>query len=390
MTDLLIRLFVKNRDDVSSQNVREAYVTTASVTGIILNIFLFVCKLIFGILANSVSMIADAFNNITDAGSSVVSYIGFKLSVKHVDKKHPFGHGRMEYVAGFIVDMLIVLVGFELFKSSVEKIVNPSMPRADLFTVVVLTVAICIKLWLFFFYRKIGKRISSSGLRSTSIDSISDCAATALVLVSVIVSKHTGVIIDGYVGILVSVMILIAGVRSAKETIDLLLGMPPTKEYIEEITRFLDAYPEIVGVHDIMVHNYGENYYFVTAHAEISDVGDRLSAHDILENAEVAVGKALSVDLLLHGDPYDKTSPEVVQWRSRVENLVSALACGLKVYDFKLEKSVDGKVENISFHLLQPHSCTMTSDEIEDFLQTQLSKYDSNIALAIRFVRSFV
>ena len=165
MTNLLIKLFVKNKDNVESQSVRSAYVTTASVTGILLNLLLFICKLVFGILANSVSMIADAFNNITDAGSSVVSFIGFKLSIKHVDKKHPFGHGRMEYVTGFIVDMLILLVGFELFKSSVEKIVNPSLPSADWFTVVILVLAILVKLWLFFFYRKIGKKISSSGLR---------------------------------------------------------------------------------------------------------------------------------------------------------------------------------------------------------------------------------
>ena len=352
MTEFLIRLFVKNRDDVSSPKVRSAYVTTASVTGILLNLLLFVCKLIFGILANSVSMIADAFNNITDAGSSVVSFIGFKLSVKHVDKKHPFGHGRMEYITGFIVDMLIILVGFELFKSSIEKIINPSLPTADLFTIIVLSVAILIKLWLFIFYRKIGKKISSSGMRSTSIDSISDCVATVLVLASIIVSKYTGFVIDGYVGIVVAIMIFIAGIRSAKETIDLLLGQPPTKEYIGEITAFLKQYPEIVGVHDIMVHDYGVGRNFISFHAEVPSNLDINYAHEVIDKAERDMYDHFGALVTIHFDPITVDDEEVER------NKLLALSCATEVdpeftiHDFRMTKGE--RYTNLIFDLVIP------------------------------------
>ena len=352
MTNLLIRLFVKNKDDVSSQSVRSAYVTTASVTGIVLNLILFACKLIFGILANSVSMIADAFNNVTDAGSSVVSFIGFKLSVKHVDKKHPFGHGRMEYVTGFIVDMIIILVGFELFKGSVEKIINPSIPSADWFTVVILSLAILIKLWLFFFYGKIGKKINASGLRSTSIDSITDCAATALVLVSVIVSKYTGVVIDGYVGILVSVMILIAGIRSAKETIDLLLGLPPTKEYINEIVEFLKAYPEIVGVHDIMVHDYGVGRKFISFHAEVPSDLNINYAHEVIDKAERDMYDRFGALVTIHFDPISVNDEEVEQMRTFAAECAREVNSDFTIHDFRMTKGE--KYTNLIFDLVIP------------------------------------
>ena len=352
MTNLLVKLFVKNKDDVSSQNVRSAYVTTASVTGIVLNLFLFVCKLIFGILANSVSMIADAFNNVTDAGSSVVSFIGFKLSVKHVDKKHPFGHGRMEYVTGFIVDMLIILVGFELFKGSVEKIIDPSIPNADWFTVIILALAILIKLWLFFFYRKIGKRINSSGLRSTSVDSITDCAATALVLVSVIVSKYTGIVIDGYVGILVSVMILLAGVRSAKETIDLLLGLPPTKEYIAEIVEFLKAYPEIVGVHDIMVHDYGVGRKFISFHAEVPSDLNINYAHEVIDKAERDMYDRFGALVTIHFDPISVNDEEVEKMKRFAAECACEINENFTIHDFRMTKGE--KYTNLIFDLVIP------------------------------------
>lgn len=352
MTNLLIKLFVKNRDDVQSQNVRSDYVTTASVTGIILNLFLFVCKLIFGILANSVSMIADAFNNVTDAGSAVVSFIGFKLSVKHVDKKHPFGHGRMEYVTGFIVDMIIILVGFELFKSSVEKIIAPSLPEADMFTIVILVIAIIVKLWLFFFYRKIGKKISSSSLRSTSIDSITDCVATALVLVSVIVSKYTGVIIDGYVGILVSVMILIAGIRSAKETIDLLLGVPPTKEYIGEITDFLKVYTEIVGVHDIMVHDYGVGRKFISFHAEVPSDLNINYAHEVIDKVERDMYEHFGALVTIHFDPISVNDEEVEKMRTFASECALEINEEFTIHDFRMTKGE--KYTNLIFDLVIP------------------------------------
>ena len=387
MTDLLIRLFIKNKDDVTSQKGRSAYVTTASVTGILLNLLLFVCKLIFGILANSVSMIADAFNNITDAGSSIVSFIGFKLSVKHVDKKHPFGHGRMEYITGFIVDMLILLVGFELFKSSIEKIIFPSIPTADTFTIIVLSIAILIKLWLFIFYRKIGKTINSSGMRSTAIDSISDCAATALVLVSVIVSKFTGVVIDGYVGILVSVMIFIAGIRSAKETIDLLLGLPPTKEYIDEITSFLKNYPEIVGVHDIMVHDYGVGRKFISFHAEVPSSLDINYAHEVIDKAERDMYERFGALVTIHFDPITVDDEEVER------NRAFALSCAIEVdseftiHDFRMTKGE--RYTNLIFDLVIPVDYNGSDNEAAKKVADKIKEKEPNFFAVIKAEHPF-
>ena len=352
MTNLLLKIFVKNKDDVGSQGVRAAYVTTATVTGILLNIFLFACKLTLGILANSVAMIADAFNNVTDAGASVVSFIGFKLSTKHVDKKHPFGHGRMEYITGFIVDMLIILVGFELFKGSVEKILSPTLPDADWFTVIMLSLAILIKLWLFLFYRKISKTINSSSFRSTSIDSLTDCAATALVLLSVIISRSFGWVIDGYVGILVSVMILFAGIRSAKETIDLLLGMPPTKEYIEEITEYVKQYPEIVGVHDIMVHDYGVGRKFISFHAEVSSDMDINYAHEVIDIAERDMYEKFGALVTIHFDPVSVDDEEVEKMKTLAVESAIEVDPHFTVHDFRITKGE--RFANLIFDLVIP------------------------------------
>ena len=352
MTDLLIRIFIKNKNEVENQSVRSAYVTMASVTGILLNIVLFACKLAFGIIANSVAMIADAFNNITDAGASIVSYVGFKLSTKHVDKEHPFGHGRMEYITGFIVDVLIILVGFELLKGSIEKIISPSMPESDAFTIIILVLSIIVKLWLFIFYRKIGKIVKSTSFRSTAIDSATDCIATAFVLISVLVSKRWGLMIDGYVGILVSVMILIAGIRSAKETIDLLLGMPPTKEYIKEITDFLKQYPEIVGTHDIMVHDYGVGRKFVSFHAEVPSDLDINYAHEIIDRAERDMNKQFGALVTIHFDPISVNDFEVAQMRELADECAKAVDPTFTIHDFRMTRGE--RYTNLIFDLVIP------------------------------------
>ena len=338
MTDLLVKIFVKNKEKTDDITVRSSYATLAGVTGIVFNVMLFVIKLIFGILANSVSLIADAFNNITDAGSSVVSMIGFKISTKHVDKKHPFGHGRMEYITGFIVDMLIILVGFELLTTSVDKIFAPTLPTANTFTFVILGISVLVKLWLFFFYRKIGKTIRSETIKSTAIDSISDCAATALVFVSMIISRTSGIMIDGYVGIAVAVMIMIAGVRSAKETIDLLLGAPPSKEYTDSIVDFIDRYPEIVGVHDIMVHDYGVGRTFISFHAEIPSNRDINVAHESIDQLERDMSEQFNAIVTVHLDPIVVNDEEVNKMRAFAEECAKEINVDFMIHDFRMTK----------------------------------------------------
>ncbi len=353
MTALLIKLFVKNKDDVNSPRVRSAYVTTASVTGIILNILLFLSKLAFGIISGSVAIIADAFNNIADAGSSVVSLVGFRLSTRHVDKKHPFGHGRMEYITGFIVDMIIILVGFELLKSSVERIFSPTVPEFSIVTVIILACSVLVKLWLFFFYRKIGRRASSEGLKSAALDSISDCGATSLVLVSLIVSYYfPNVIIDGYVGIFVAVMIMLAGIKSAKEIIDLLLGAPPSEEFIAEIRAFAKGYPEIVGLHDIMVHDYGVGRKIISFHAEIPSDYDVNLAHEIIDGMERDMYEKFGAIVTVHMDPLEVNDEQVTKMREL------ATACALEVnseftiHDFRMTRGE--KYTNLIFDLVIP------------------------------------
>ena len=228
MTNFLIKTFIKDNQNTSSPSVRGRYATLSGITGIIVNFLLFLVKLVVGLISASVAIVADAFNNVADAGSSLITMLGFRLSSKHVDKEHPLGHGRMEYVTGFIVNILIILVGFELFSDSIGKIISPIVPRVSLLSYILLGLAILVKLWLFFFYRKIGKAINSSAIRASAIDSISDCGATSLVLLSAFLSQTFSISVDGFAGLIVAGLILYAGIKSAKETIDLLLGSPPT------------------------------------------------------------------------------------------------------------------------------------------------------------------
>ena len=390
LTHLILKLSVPGYGGKLSTQSRMRCGIVSGIIGIIFNTAIAALKMILAICSGSIAMAADAVNNISDAGSGVIAATGFHLSSRPADADHPFGHGRTEYVAGLIVALLVFGLGMTFLKDSIVALFKPSKITADNTAIIIFSSTVLVKCWMFFFYMKVAKLINSDVIKASAYDSLSDCLGTVVVILSLIFGRYTSFPLDGCAGIIVAIMILFAGGSVLKDIISKLLGETPDREFVEKVRSASLECPGIDGVHDIMVHNYGENYYFVTAHAEISDEGDRLSAHDILENAEVAVGKNLSVELLLHGDPYDKSNPEVILWRSRVENIVSVLNQGLKVYDFKLEKSCSGKIENICFHLLQPHCCTMSAGEIENFLQTQMSKYDPEITLVIRFIRSFV
>ena len=251
MSELLLRLFIKNRQDIKDERVRTAHATLASVTGILLNLLLFIGKLIMGLISASIAVVADALNNLSDAGSSIVTMFGFRLAAKPVDKEHPLGHGRFEYITGFIVDAVIIFVGAELLISSVERLFSPTQPTAGTATFIILGASILVKLWLFFFYRKIGGRIESAALKATALDSISDCFSTSLVLFAALAGKFGwfgGFPLDGIAGILVACLILFAGIKSAKEIIDLLLGSPPSPEFIQEIYDFTATCPTIVDI----------------------------------------------------------------------------------------------------------------------------------------------
>ena len=388
MINFLIRLFVGKNKDASDTNVRGKYASLAGFTGIVVNILLFVGKLVVGLLAGSVAIIADAFNNISDAGSSVVTLIGFRLASKPVDKEHPLGHGRLEYVTGFIVDVIIILVGFELFKSSLDKILNPYLPTVGNLTLCILGGAILVKLWLFFFYNKIGKIIRSTALKASAFDSISDCAATTLVLVSALVARFWGIGIDGYAGILVAAFIMFTGFKAAKETIDLLLGSPPEQEFVESIYQFAKGYTHVVGVHDVMVHDYGPGRQIVSFHAEVPSDSDINIAHEEVDKMERDMHKKFGCIVTVHLDPIVINDPLVNEHREMVCNAVKEVNPNLSIHDFRM--TIGEKSVNLIFDLLLPSDCNLSSEEAEKQVIDKIHEKKENCFCVIRVEHPYV
>ena len=388
MTNFLIRLFIGKNKDTANSKVRGKYANLAGVTGILLNILLFIGKLTLGIIAGSVAIIADAFNNISDAGSSVVTLIGFRLANKPVDKEHPLGHGRLEYVTGFIVDMLIILVGFELLTSSIEKIIHPALPNVGNVTLCILGCAILVKLWLFFFYRKIGKIIRSSAIKAAAFDSLSDCIATTLVLVSSIVAKIWGYRIDGYAGILVAAFILFTGVKAAKETIDLLLGSTPDPEFIQEIYTFTKGYPLVIGIHDVMVHDYGPGRQIVSFHAEVDSEADINIAHEEVDRMERDMHETFGCIVTIHLDPLVMNDPLVNELHALAAAAAKEIDPTFTIHDFRMTMGETNV--NLIFDLLIPADCKMETEEAEHLVCDKICQQKPNCFCVIRVERPFV
>ena len=322
MTNFLIKLFIKDKNNVEDQEVRGKYAMLSSITGIIVNILLSIFKIIIGVIANSMSIISDGINNVSDAGSSIVTMIGFKMSQKKIDADHPWGHGRMEYITALFVDVLILLVGFELLQSSIDKIIHPEMPSISNITIILLIVAILVKLWLFLFYRKIAKKINSAAIKGTAYDSISDSVSTLAVLISAFVARFANISIDGYVSLIVSVFILFTGLKAIKEIIDLLLGQKPDPDFVNEIIEFTKNYKEIHGIHDIMVHDYGPGRKIVSFHAEVPADSDILKAHDIIDQMEQDIFDKFNCITTIHMDPIVVDDEEINAMRKETEEIV--------------------------------------------------------------------
>lgn len=388
MTKLLIKFFVKDSENTDDPKVRRRYATLASVTGIALNLLLFAGKLTAGILAASVAVIADAFNNVSDAGSSVITLIGFRLSGKHEDKKHPWGHGRLEYVSAFIVDMLIILVGAELLKSSAEKIIRPELPAVSTATVLLLGVAILVKLWLFLFYRKIGALINSSAVKAASFDSISDTVATALVLASALIGKFAGIGIDGWAGILVAGFILFTGIKAAKETIDLLLGSPPDPAFIEKIHEFVKGYPEVVGIHDVMVHDYGPGRQIVSFHAEVPSDSNINYAHDIIDCIERDMQNEYGCIVTIHLDPIEVNDARVNEMRLLAQTTAAEVDPSFTIHDFRM--TYGGKHVNMIFDLCIPSDSKLSDEEAAQSVAKRISEKAPDCYAVIKAEHPFV
>lgn len=381
MTELLCKLFIKRQNDPKDPALRRAYGTLSSVTGIILNLFLSLIKFIAGSLTASISITADAVNNLSDAGSQVVSLISFKISAKPADRDHPFGHARIEYVASMIVSFIILTIGVELFKSSLDKILHPESTEFSPVAMIILIVSIAVKLWLALFNRRIGKKINSSILRATSIDSLSDVATTSAVLISMLISHRTGFATDGYMGVAVSVFIFIAGIKILAETKNSILGSPPDSETLEEIYRITAEYPEILGIHDMIVHNYGAGNTIASLHAEVDGTANVFDIHDVIDNLEKRLFSELGVRATVHMDPIVTDDEQVNELRQRTLSAVKEIDERLDIHDFRF---VLGKTHsNLIFDVCAPFELKMSDEEIKRGVSDKISRIDPSFFAVI-------
>ena len=375
MIKLLTKMFVKNSDDVKNPEIRTAYGNMSGIVGIFLNLCLFAAKLVAGILSSSISVTADAFNNLSDAGSSVVTFLGFKLASKPADKEHPFGHGRYEYVAGLGISVFILLVGFELIKSSFNKIINPEAQTSiTLISIVILIASVCVKLWMFFFNKVLSKKINSAALNATATDSLTDCIATTIVLLGLVISNYFNIIIDGYLGVAVSIFIFIAGVKTFRDSLSPLLGNPPEQEFVDEIKQTVLSYEIVAGIHDMIVHDYGPGRCIISLHAEVPCDEDILKAHDAIDLIEKELGNKFNCMATIHMDPIAIDDEYTLDLKVKVADKMCEINPEFSIHDFRI---VHGQTHtNVIFDLVIPHSCKADRSELQKTAHAKISAID--------------
>lgn len=373
MTSLLIRIFIGN-GDVKDAEVRRRYGYLGSFTGIALNILLFIGKIIAGIIAGAVSVVADAFNNLSDAGSSILTLVGFRFAGRPADKEHPFGHGRMEYVTGLIVSFVIMLMGFELFKSSVGKIISPEDVTFSPLALGILVASVLVKLWMSLFNRKLGKIINSTALKATATDSLTDSIATTVVIISMIISKLTGFDADGYAGVLVSLFIFYAGVNTFRDSLTPLLGSRPEKEFVDEVYKRVMSYPDIVGVHDLMVHDYGVGNLVISLHAEVPCQMDFEKAHELIDIIEDDLKTQYTCLATIHMDPVASHDEETQNAKAMVQKIVSEIDNALTIHDFRMTKGTTHI--NLLFDVVVPYGFRYSDDQTVDMIRNKLHDID--------------
>ncbi len=356
MTEFLIRHFVKDYQNIQDVEVRTRYGSLAGMVGICCNLLLFTVKLLTGLLVNSISVMADAFNNLSDAASSIISIVGVKMAEKPADEEHPFGHGRIEYISAFIVAFLVIEVGFSLFKTSFGKIRNPEPMVFQWLSVGILVLSVGVKLWMGIFNRKLGKRIDSKVMMATAADSLGDVAATTATIVSMLIFGIFNVNVDGIVGLAVSVVVMIAGVNIAKDTLAPLIGEAIDPEVYREITQFVESYDGIVGSHDLIVHNYGPGRSMASIHAEVPSDVDIETSHEIIDRVERDAVRKLHLFLVIHMDPIETKNAKVDDYRKIAGEVLDQVDSRLSLHDFRI---VDGKEQvNLIFDLVVPRDYT--------------------------------
>ena len=386
MITFLSRIFFKERD-MEPAALRQAYGTLCGAVGIGLNILLFAGKLLAGIISGSIAVTADAFNNLTDAGSSVVTLLGFRLGGQKADKDHPFGHGRFEYLSGLAVSMFIILMGFELAKTSVEKIMNPAPVEASVLTVAILCGAIAVKFYMFLYNRSFGRKFSSTAMEATATDSLSDCAATAVVLISTLVGHFWDLQIDGWCGALVALFIFWSGIKAAKETVDPLLGTPPAPEYVEQIRDLVMAHETVIGIHDLVVHDYGPGRCMISLHAEVSAAGDLMVIHDEIDNVEKELRDTLGCEAVIHMDPIVTDDGITGETRAKVAALVSCIDEEITIHDFRM---VMGPTHtNVIFDAVVPFRFRLADEDVRGKIEKAVRTLDGNYRAVVNVERSY-
>ena len=389
MTDFLVKHFVKDYEHTEKVSVRTAYGVLASMVGIFCNVFLFVVKFVIGLLVHSVSVTADAFNNLSDAGSSIISFAGVKIASKPADAEHPFGHGRMEYIAALIVSFLVMEVGFTFLKDSFGKIKSPEILNFQLMSVVILVLSIGVKLWLGLFNRKLGEKIDSKVMMAAFTDSMGDVLTTTVTIVSLIVFKVTGVNIDGFVGIGVALVVMWAGFGIAKDTLEPLLGEAVDPEEYQKIKRFVESYDGVVGSHDLIVHNYGPNRSMASIHAEVPNNVSIEASHEVIDRIERDAIKNLGIFLVVHMDPIEIEDEHVLMIRNRTNQAIAEIDDSCTIHDFRV---VDGQKQiNLIFDLVVPREYDKEKQsEVERSLCEKMKEQDERYEFVITVEHSFV
>ena len=387
MITLLSRLLIPDRENVDSPAVRKAYGLLCGSIGVALNVVLFAGKLLAGILSGSIAVTADAVNNLSDAGSSAVTLLGFQLGGRQADREHPFGHGRFEYLSGLAVAMFIILMGVELGKSSVDKILHPVPVQSGALVTAILLASIAVKLYMFFYNRRIGRQIHSVAMEATATDSLSDCVSTAAVLGATLLGQYTGLLVDGWCGLLVAAFILWSGINAAKDTLDPLLGQPPTPEFVHRIRDLVMAHKTVRGIHDLVVHDYGPGRCMISLHAEVSAAGDVLEIHDEIDNIERELREALGCEAVIHMDPVAVDDRLTQDTRKRVEALVKVIDDDLSIHDFRM---VTGPSHtNVIFDVVAPYGFRLTDQELEEKVKTVVRTLDGNYHAVVTVDKSY-
>lgn len=388
MTKLLISK-IKNKYDISSTIGREKVSTMSGWCGIICNAILCLIKFIIGTVTGSVSITADAFNNLSDAGSNVVTIAGAKLANKPVDKEHPFGHGRIEYVSALVVSFIILLMGFELGKNSVMKIIKPEEVGFSIVSLVVLILAICVKLWMAYFNNKLFKLTNNINLKAVCQDSLNDCIATGATILSLVISRLTGFYhIDGIVGLLVAGAIILSGIGILKDTLGPLLGQPPSPELVKRIEDIITDEAEIVGVHDLIVHDYGPGRIIASAHAEVPSNEDIVHIHDVIDNVEKKIQKELNIIICIHLDPIDINNEEVNKYKAIAQKIIKQYNDEYSFHDFRM---VNGEThKNLIFDLVVPFDKNNDTTKILNDIMAAFKKYDESLNVVVTLEHSFI